>query len=89
MGRQLQLFGRCGIPVRTLFFNKASHAEEVQPSGRQTSWSGRLDVIMEITCNESATVWTLGQHRPDTLRYFDHNFLLKYRSGTKLASLES
>jgi hypothetical protein len=27
--------------------------------------------------------------RPDTLRYFDHNFLLKYRIGTKSASLES
>jgi hypothetical protein len=27
--------------------------------------------------------------RPDTLRYFGHNFLLKYQIGTKLASLES
>jgi hypothetical protein len=27
--------------------------------------------------------------RPDVLRYFDHNFLLKYRIGTKSASLES
>jgi hypothetical protein len=26
---------------------------------------------------------------PDTLRYFDHNVLLKYQIGTKLASLES
>jgi hypothetical protein len=27
--------------------------------------------------------------RPDTLKYFGHNFLLKYRIGTKSASLES
>lgn len=27
--------------------------------------------------------------RPDTLGYFGHNFLFKYRIGTKLASLES
>jgi hypothetical protein len=27
--------------------------------------------------------------RPDTLGYFGHNFLLKYRIGTKSASLES
>jgi hypothetical protein len=27
--------------------------------------------------------------RPDTLKYFGYNFLLKYRIGTKLASLES
>jgi hypothetical protein len=27
--------------------------------------------------------------RPDALRYFDHNFLLKYRIGKKSASLES
>jgi hypothetical protein len=27
--------------------------------------------------------------RPDTLGYFGHNILLKYRIGTKLTSLES
>jgi hypothetical protein len=27
--------------------------------------------------------------RPDTFRYFGHNFLLKYRIGTKSASLEN
>jgi hypothetical protein len=27
--------------------------------------------------------------RPDALQYFDHNFLLKYRIGIKLVSLES
>jgi hypothetical protein len=30
-----------------------------------------------------------GSSRPDTLGYFDHNVLLKYRIGTKSASLES
>jgi hypothetical protein len=72
--------------------------------------------IMVISCSRSATVRTLGQHRPDAalygsfqcyfgkavavdrpdvrssrldaLRYFGHNFLLKYRIGTKSASLE-
>jgi hypothetical protein len=34
----------------------ASLAEEVQPSGRQTPWFGRLDLIMEIACSESASV---------------------------------
>jgi hypothetical protein len=61
--------------------NKASHAEEVQPSGRQTPWFGRSDLIMEIACSRSAIVRTLGQHRLDILWYFDHNFLLKYRIG--------
>jgi hypothetical protein len=68
--------------------DKASHVEEVQLSGRQNLWSGRSNLIMEIA-NESTTVRMLGQHRPDTLRYFHHNFLLKYRIGIKLASLES
>jgi len=27
--------------------------------------------------------------RPDAFQYFDHNFLFKYRIGTKLVSLES
>jgi hypothetical protein len=65
--------------------DKASHTEKVQPPGRQTPWSGCLDLIMEIECNGIATVRTLGQHCPDTLWYFDHNILLKYQIGTKLA----
>jgi hypothetical protein len=69
--------------------DKESNVEEVQPSKRQTQWSGRSDLIMEIACSRSATARTLGQHRPDTLWYFDNNFLLKYRIGTKLASSES
>jgi hypothetical protein len=35
------------------------------------------------------TVQTLGQHHPETLWYFDHNFPFKYRIRTKSASLES
>jgi len=74
-------------------------------------------LIIVITCSQSATVRTLGQHRPDTalygsfqcyfrkavavdnpdaqssrldtLGYFGHNFLLKYRIETKSATLES
>jgi hypothetical protein len=64
--------------------NKASRVEEVQPSRRKTQWSGRSDLIMEIACSGSATVRPLGQHRPDTLWYFDHNFLLKYRIGDEI-----
>jgi hypothetical protein len=77
----------CSRPDAIL--DKASHAEEVQPSIRQTPWPGPSNLIMEIACNGSATVRTLGRHRPDTLRYFDHNFLLKYRIGTKSVSLGS
>jgi hypothetical protein len=122
-------------PVRTMFSIRQECAYQVQPSGRQSSWSGRSsfiygncmhrfnrpDVIlsgpdaqslhMVMTCSRSATVWTIGHHRPDAalygsfqcyfgkavaadrpdarssrpdaLRYFGHNFLLKYRIGTK------
>jgi hypothetical protein len=69
--------------------DKASHAEEVQWSGRQIPWSGSSDLIMEIVYCRSATVRTLGQHRPDTLQYFDHNFLFKYRIRMKSMSLEN
>jgi hypothetical protein len=33
---------------------------QVHPSGRQAPWSRRSDLIMEIVCSGSATVWTLG-----------------------------
>jgi len=36
--------------------NKASRVEKFHPSGRQTLWSGRLGLIMEIVCSRSATV---------------------------------
>jgi hypothetical protein len=39
---------------------------EVYLRGRPTYPSGRSDLIMEIACRISATVGTLGQHRPDT-----------------------
>jgi hypothetical protein len=40
-------------------------AAEVQPSGHQSPWFGRSSLNMEIACNRSATVRTLGQHCPD------------------------
>jgi hypothetical protein len=40
MGRQLQPFGRCLIPSDDVL-HKASRVYKVQPSGRQSSWSGR------------------------------------------------
>jgi hypothetical protein len=45
--------------------DKASRTEDVQPSERQTPWSGRSSLNMEIVCSRSTTVWTLGQHHPD------------------------
>jgi hypothetical protein len=77
-------------PVRTMSSIRQERAYQVQPSGRQPSWSGRSSfiygicvhqfnrpdvslqgpdapsLIMVISCSRSATVWTLGQHRPDT-----------------------
>jgi len=128
-------------PVQTMSSIRQERAYQVQPSGRQPSWSGRLSFIygncvhqfnrpnvslsgpdaqrlyMVMTCSRSATIRTIGHHRPDaalygsfqcyfgkavavdrpdarssrpdTLGYFGHNFLLKYRIGTKSASLES
>jgi hypothetical protein len=54
----------CSRPDAIL--DKASCAEEVQPSGRQTPWSGRSGLNMEFACRRSATVRTIGQNRPDT-----------------------
>jgi len=128
-------------PVRTMFSIRKERAYQVQPSGRQPSWSGRSSFIygncvhqfnrpdfslsgpdaqslyIVMTCSRSATVQTIGHHCPDpalyrsfqcyfgkavvvdrpdarsscsdTLGYFGHNFLVKYRIGTKSASLES
>jgi hypothetical protein len=45
--------------------DKASRAEEVQSSRRQSLWSGRSSLNMEIACSKSATVRMLGQHLPD------------------------
>jgi hypothetical protein len=76
-------------PVRTMSSIRQKRAYQVQPSGRQPSWSGRSSfiygscvhqfncpdvslqgpdapsLIMVISCSRSATVRTLGQHRPD------------------------
>jgi hypothetical protein len=45
--------------------DKARRAEELQVSGRQGNTVRTPVLIMEITCSSSATVRTLGQHRPD------------------------
>jgi len=75
--------------------HKASHAYKVQPSGRQSSWSRQSSIIYEICVHQfnhpdiSLQGPDARLSRPDTLQYFGHNFLLKYRIGMKLASLES
>jgi len=49
----------CSRPDAIL--DKASRAEEVQLSGHQTLWPGCLNhLIMEIACNRSAAIQTLG-----------------------------
>jgi hypothetical protein len=76
-------------PIRMMSSIRQERAYQVQPSGRQPSWSGRSSfiygncvhqfnrpdvslqgpdartLIMVISCSRSATVRTLGQHRPD------------------------
>jgi hypothetical protein len=76
-------------PVRTMSSIRQERAYQVQPSGRQPSWSGQSSfiygncvhqfnrpevslqgpdapsLIMVISYSRSATVRTLGQHRPD------------------------
>jgi len=51
--------------------------------------SDAQSLIIEIACIRSGTIRMLGQYRPDTIRYFGHNCLLKYRIGTKLVLFES
>jgi hypothetical protein len=65
-------YGKTAVTVRTTWLfrpdailDKASRTEDVQPSERQTPWSGRSSLNMEIVCSRSTTVWTLGQHHPD------------------------
>jgi hypothetical protein len=48
-----------------VILDKASRAEVVQLSKRQTPWSRRSGLNMEIACSRSAIVWMLGQHYPD------------------------
>jgi hypothetical protein len=76
-------------PIRTMSSIRQERAYQVQPSGRQPSWSGRTSfiyescvhqfnrpdvslqgpdapsLIMVISCSQSATARTLGQHHPD------------------------
>jgi hypothetical protein len=54
-----------GLHRLDAILDKARHAKDLQPFGRQSSLSGRSVLIMEIACNRSATVRTLGQHHPD------------------------
>jgi hypothetical protein len=65
MGRQLQTVLMSGLHRPNAILDKASHAKDVQPSRRQSTLFGRSDLIMKIACCRSATVRTLGQHRPD------------------------
>jgi hypothetical protein len=47
----------CSRPNAIL--DKASRAYKVQPSGRQSPWSGRASLNMEIVCRRSPTFRTL------------------------------
>jgi hypothetical protein len=61
-------------------FDKASRTEEIQPSEKQTPWSRRSSLNMEIACSRSATVQTLGQHCPDTAQFRkEYRAILKSR----------
>jgi hypothetical protein len=66
MGRQLQTIRTSGPHYQDAILDKASRSEDVQPSGRQTPLSRCSGVNMEIECSRSATVRTLGKHRPNT-----------------------
>jgi hypothetical protein len=52
------------------------------------AWLSRpdVDLLWEELCYFGKAVVV---DRPDALQYFDYNFLLQYRIGMKLASLES
>jgi len=64
--------GKTAATVRTTWLfcpdailDKASRAEDVQPSGHQTLCCGHSSLNMEIACSWSATIRMLGQHRQD------------------------
>lgn len=55
---QKHRYGKTAAIVQTTWLfrpddtlDKASHPEDVQPSGHQTPWSGRLGLNMEIVCS--------------------------------------
>jgi hypothetical protein len=82
MGRWLQLSGRCSVPVRTFsFIRQVVHSTFNRPDvslhgpDAPKPYYGNC---VQQKCN-----------RPDTLQYFDYNFLFKYWIGTKLVSLKS
>jgi hypothetical protein len=86
-------YGKTAATVRTMSSIRQERAYQVQPSGRQPSWSRRSSVIygicvhqfhrsddhppspdapsliMVITCSQSETFQTLGQHHPDVALY--------------------
>jgi hypothetical protein len=90
--------------VRTMSSIRQERAYQVQPSGRQPSWSERVSfiygncvhqfnhpdvslqgpdapsLIMVISCSRSATVRTLGQHRPDVALLWKLS-MLSWRGG--------
>jgi hypothetical protein len=65
MERQQQTVWTSGLHRPYAILDKASLVEDVQSSGRQSTLSGRSDLIMKIACSRSATIRTLGQHLPD------------------------
>jgi hypothetical protein len=91
-------------PVRTMSSTRQECAYQVQPFGRQPSWSEQSSFIygnyvhqfnrpnvslqgpdvpsllMVISCSRSVTVWTLGQHRPDTALLWKLS-VLSWRGG--------
>jgi len=66
-------YGKTAATVWTMSSIREERAYQVQPSGRQPLWSGRSTLqgpdapssMVVISCSRSATVRTLGQHRPD------------------------
>jgi hypothetical protein len=62
MGRQLQTIWTTWLFRPGAILDKASRAEDVQPSRCQTPLSGRSGLNMKIACSRSAIIRTLGQH---------------------------
>jgi len=65
-------YGKTGATVWTTglhrpdaILDKASSAEDIQPTGHQSTLSGRSNLIMKIAYSKSGTVRTLEQHRQD------------------------
>jgi hypothetical protein len=85
MGRELQTVRTmwCSRPDAILGRKSCSKSATVwtRPCyGSFQSYFGKTVAVDRLNARSS---------RPDALQYFDHNFLLKYRIGMKLVSLES